>query len=146
MTEINTEICSSVQILACVSVEELRAMDAETLDKMQDEMRYFYNVLLTVAAQKRAEKMQAEETEKVISEIEKTERERGNVNATIEAFNVLKDSEKQGLINLGKLYHHARRGNNFTGMEKMKSLMMSNLCDLNLGNKYLLAHIINLAS
>lgn len=146
MTEINTEIRDSVQILACVSVEELRTMDAETLDKMQDEMRYFYNVLTTVAAQKRAEKSQREETQKVMEKIESEVTRRGNVNATIESFNALKDSEKKNLINLGKLYHHARRGNNFTGMEKMKSLLMSNLCDLNIGNHYVVAHIINLAS
>ena len=112
---------------------------------MQDNMRFFYNTLTTVAAQKRAEKMQKEETDKVIQKMEMEEQARGNVNANIEAFNALKDSEKQSFINLGKLYHHARRGNNFTGMEKMKALIMNNLCDLNIGNHYVVAHVINLA-
>jgi hypothetical protein len=145
MTDISSDIHDSVEILSCTTIEELRAMDAETLDKMQDNMRFFYNTLLTVAAQKRAEKMQQEETNKIIQKMEEEERARGNVNANIEAFNALKDSEKQSFINLGKLYHHARRGNNFTGMEKMKALIMNNLCDINLGNKFVVAHIINLA-
>ena len=136
---------SAVETLACVSIDDLKAMDYDTVMKMEEDMKYYMECLRTVAAQKRAEKSQMDETQKHIAEREAVLSAKGNVNATIETFDNLDNKDKTAILSIGKLYHHARRANNFTGMEKMKNLIMNNLCDLNIGNHYVVAHVIHLA-
>ena len=138
-------IALGVELASEVTVEDLKQLDSDTLDKMEQQVKYLYSCLQTVAAQKRAEKMQKEETQKHIDNLEKIARERGNINATVKAFDTLSANEKQGIIDLAKLYHHSRRRNNFTGMEKIKAMIMENLCDLNIGNQYVLGHVLYLA-
>jgi hypothetical protein len=120
-------------------------MDYDTLKAMKENMNYFMACLTTVAARKKAEKDAKEETEKHMAEREAMLVAKGNVNATIESFDNLDNKDKAAILSLGKLYHHARRANNFTGMEKMKNLIMNNLCDLNIGNQYVVGHVIHLA-
>ena len=141
----NNMVNDAAALLACVSVDDLNGMDYDTLKAMKDNMNYFMACLTTVAARKKAEKDAKEETDKHIAEREAMLAEKGNVDATIESFDTLNTKEKTAILSLGKLYHHARRANNFAGMEKMKNLIMNNLCDLNIGNHYVVAHVINLA-
>jgi hypothetical protein len=141
----NNMMNDAVETLACVSVNDLDGMDYDTLKAMKDNMNYFMAVLTTVAARKKAEKDAKEETDKHIAEREAMLAEKGNIEATVEAFDTLNAKDKAAILSLGKLYHHARRANNFTGMEKMKNLIMNNLCDLNIGNHYVVAHVIHLA-
>lgn len=143
--ETNNMINDSVALLAYVSVNDLNGMDYDTLKGMKENMDYFMACLTTVAARKKAEKDAKEETDKHIAEREAMLAEKGNINATIESFDTLNAKDKTAILSLGKLYHHARRANNFAGMEKMKNLIMNNLCDLNIGNHYVVAHVINLA-
>ena len=143
--ETNNMINDSVALLAYVSVNDLNGMDYDTLKAMKENMDYFMACLTTVAARKKAEKDAKEETDKHIAEREAMLAAKGNVDATIESFDTLNTKDKTAILSLGKLYHHARRANNFAGMEKMKNLIMNNLCDLNIGNHYVVAHVINLA-
>lgn len=145
MNDKQSIITLGVDFISEVMIDDLKQFDSDTLDNMEQQVKYFYSCLQTVAAQKRAEKMQKEETQKHIDNLEKIARERGNINATINAFDTLASNEKQGIIDLAKLYHHSRRRNNFTGMEKIRAMIMENLCDLNIGNHYVLAHVLNLA-
>jgi hypothetical protein len=143
--ENNNMMNDAVETLACVSVNDLDGMDYDTLKAMKDNMNYFMAVLTTVAARKKAEKDAKEETDKHIAEREAMLAEKGNIEATVEAFDTLNEKDKAAILSLGKLYHHARRANNFTGMEKMKNLIMNNLCDLNIGNHYVVAHVVHLS-
>lgn len=145
ITTSDSVIALGIDLVSEVTVEDLKQFDSDTLDNMEQQVKYFYSCLQTVAAQKRAEKMQKEETQKHIDNLEKIARERGNINATVNAFDTLPANEKQGIIDLAKLYHHSRRRNNFTGMEKIKAMIMENLCDLNIGNHYVLGHVLHLA-
>ena len=142
----NNMMNDAVETLACVSVQDLDTMDYDTLKAMKDNMNYFMAALTTVAARKKAEKDAKEETDKHIAEREAMLAAKGNVDATIESFDTLNAKEKTAILSLGKLYHHARRANNISGMEKMKNLIMNNLCDLNIGNHYVVAHVIKLAA
>jgi hypothetical protein len=141
----NNMMNDAVETLACVSVNDLDGMDYDTLKAMKDNMNYFMACLNTVAARKKAEKEAKEETDKHIAEREAMLAEKGNIEATVEAFDTLNEKDKAAILSLGKLYHHARRANNFTGMEKMKNLIMNNLCDLNIGNHYVVAHVVHLS-
>ena len=131
--------------LACVDMSDLKAMDHDTVIAMERDMRYFMSCLQTVAAQKRAEKLAKEETDKHIAERDAILSHKSNVTATVESFDNLDNAEKVKLINLGKVYHHAARANNFGGMEKIKNMILSNLSDLNLGNMYVVGHVLALA-
>lgn len=144
-TENNNMMNDAVETLACVSVNDLDGMDYDMLKAMKDNMNYFMACLNTVAARKKAEKDAKEETDKHIAEREAMLAAKGNVNATVESFDNLDNKDKNAILSLGKLYHHARRANNFAGMEQMKNLIMNNLCDLNIGNHYVVAHVIHLA-
>ena len=134
-----------VDFLSGASIESLNELDYDTLKAMKENMNYFMACLTTVAARKKAEKDAKEETEKHMAEREAMLAAKGNVNATVAAFDNLDNKDKKAIVSLGKLYHHARRANNFAGMEKMKNMIMNNLCDLNLGNHYVVAHVIHLA-
>jgi hypothetical protein len=142
----NNMMNDAVETLACVTMDDLRAMDYDTLKAMKDNMSFFMANLATVAARKKAEKDAKEETDKHIAEREAMLAAKGNVNATVETFDTLNAKDKAAILSLGKLYHHARRANNFAGMEKMKNLIMNNLCDLNIGNHYVVAHVIKLSA
>jgi len=135
----------AVDTLACVSVEDLKTLDYDTLKVMKDNMTYFMAALTSVTAAKRAEKDQQEETNKHVMEREAKLAAKQNINATIEAFDTLNTKDKNAILGLGKLYHHARRANNFTGMEMMKNKILEQLCDLNIGNQYVVGHVIHLA-
>jgi len=143
--ENNNMMNDAVETLACVSVDDLDSMDYDTLKAMKENMNYFMAALTTVAARKKAEKDAKEETDKHIAEREAVLAAKGNVNATVASFDNLDNKDKNAILSLGKLYHHARRANNFAGMEKMKNLIMNNLCDLNIGNHYVVAHVIHLS-
>jgi hypothetical protein len=135
----------AVENLACVSVDDLKAMDHDIVMKMEEDMKYFMECLRTVAAQKRAEKSQMDETQKHIDKQNEILSHKENVKANIADFDNLDNKDKVAIVNLGKLYHHARRANNYTGMAQIKTLILNNLCDLNLGNQYVVAHVIHLA-
>jgi TPP-dependent indolepyruvate ferredoxin oxidoreductase alpha subunit len=132
----------AVENLACVSVDDLKAMDHDIVMKMEEDMK---ECLRTVAAQKRAEKSQMDETQKHIDKQNEILSHKENVKANIADFDNLDNKDKVAIVNLGKLYHHARRANNYTGMAQIKTLILNNLCDLNLGNQYVVAHVIHLA-
>lgn len=136
---------TAVADLACVTVDDLKAMDYDTLKAMKDNMAYFMSALTTVTAAKRAEKDQMEETNKHIADREAKLAAKQNINATVETFDNLDNKDKNPIISLGKLYHHARRGNNFAAMEMMKNKILEQLCDLNIGNQYVVGHVIHLA-
>jgi len=136
---------AAVETLACVSIDDLKAMDYDTVMKMEGDMKYYMECLRTVAAQKRAEKSQRDETQKHIDKQNEILAHKENVKADIAGFDNLDNKDKVAIVNLGKLYHHARRANNFAGMERIKTLILNNLCDLNLGNHYVVAHVIHLA-
>lgn len=141
----NNIINECAATLSCVNTDDLRSFDYDTLKSMKDNMNYFMQVLNTVCAAKRAEKDQKEETEKYIAEREAMMAARGNVEAMVSSFDSLNEKEKSEIISLGKLYHHARRSNNFSGMEKMNNIIMEKLFDHNIGSLFVLAHVINLA-
>ena len=141
----NNMMNDAVETLACVSMDDLKAMDCDTLKAMKDNMTYFMAMLTSVTAAKRAEKEQQEETNKHIMEREAKLAAKQNINATIESFDTLESKDKNAILGLGKLYHHARRGNNFAGMEMMKNKILEQLCDLNIGNQYVVGHVIHLA-
>ena len=141
----NNMMNDAVDTLACVTMDDLKAMDYDTLKVMKENMSYFMAALTTVAAAKKAEKDQQEETNKHIAEREAKLAEKQNVNAKIESFDNLPIEDRKPIVNLGKLYHHARRANNFTGMEQIKNMILNQLCDLNLGNMYVVGHVIHLA-
>lgn len=138
-------VSSAVETLACITVSDLKAMDYDTVMKMEEDMKYYMECLRTVAAQKRAEKSQQEETQKHIDKQNEILAHKENVKADIAGFDNLDNKDKVAIVNLGKLYHHARRANNYAGMQQIKTLILNNLCDLNLGNQYVVAHVINLA-
>jgi hypothetical protein len=142
----NNIVNDSVEILSIVSVDDLKAMDHDTVMKMEEEMNYFYQCLKTVAAQKRAEKSQMEETQKHLDKMNSILSEKENVKAGIETFDSLDLVEQRKIVNIGKLYHVARRSNNFTAMAQIKTMILNNLSDLNIGNLHVVAHVINLAS
>jgi hypothetical protein len=144
-TTINNIIDDAFTTLACVDIADLKALDHDTVVAMERDMRYFMSCLTTVAAQKRAQKSAEEETNKHIVERDAMLAAKENIQANIETFDNLDNLEKAKLINLGKVYHHARRANNFGGMEKIKTMILSNLLDLNLGNMFVLGHVIHLA-
>ena len=135
----------AVETLACVSMDDLKSMDYDTLKAMKDNMTYFMAMLTSVTAAKRAEKEQQEETNKHVMEREAKLAAKQNINATIESFDTLEAKDKNAILGLGKLYHHARRGNNYAGMEMMKNKILEQLCDLNIGNQYVVGHVIHLA-
>lgn len=135
----------AVDTLACVSVDDLKTLDYDTLKAMKDNMTYFMAMLTTVTAAKRAENDAKEETNKHIAEREAKLAAKQNINATVESFDNLDNKDKNPIISLGKLYHHARRGNNFAAMEMMKNKILEQLCDLNIGNQYVVGHVIHLA-
>lgn len=141
----NNMMNDAVDTLACVTMDDLKAMDYDTLKVMKENMAYFMAALTTVAAAKKAEKDQQEETNKHVMEREAKLAAKQNVNATIESFDTLEAKDKNAILGLGKLYHHARRGNNFAGMEMMKNKILEQLCDLNIGNQYVVGHVIHLA-
>ena len=141
----NNMMNDAVETLACVSMDDLRAMDYDTLKAMKDNMAYFMAALTTVAASKKAEKDQMEETNKHIADREAKLAAKQNVNATINNFDTLDSKDKNPIISLGKLYHHARRSNNHAAMEMMKNKILEQLCDLNIGNQYVVGHVIHLA-
>ena len=141
----NNMVNDAVETLACVSMDDLKAMDYDTLKAMKDNMTYFMAMLTSVTAAKRAEKEQQEETNKHIMEREAKLSAKQNINATIESFDTLEAKDKNAILGLGKLYHHARRGNNYAGMEMMKNKILEQLCDLNIGNQYVVGHVIHLA-
>lgn len=141
----NNMMNDAVETLACVSMDDLKAMDYDTLKAMKENMSYFMAALTTVAAAKKAEKDQQEETNKHVMEREAKLAAKQNINATIESFDTLEAKDKNAILGLGKLYHHARRGNNFAGMEMMKNKILEQLCDLNIGNQYVVGHVIHLA-
>lgn len=141
----NNMMNDAVETLACVSMDDLKAMDYDTLKAMKDNMSYFMAMLTTVTAAKRAEKDAQEETNKFIAEREAKLAAKQNINATIESFDMLNTKDRTAILGLGKLYHHARRGNNFAGMEMMKNKILEQLCDLNIGNQYVVGHVIHLA-
>ncbi len=143
--ENNNMMNDAVETLACVSMDDLKAMDYDTLKAMKENMSYFMAMLTTVTAAKRAEKDQMEETNKFIAEREAKLAAKQNINATIESFDMLNTKDRTAILGLGKLYHHARRGNNFAGMEMMKNKILEQLCDLNIGNQYVVGHVIHLA-
>ena len=136
---------AATETLACVSIDDLKAMDHDIIMKMEEDMKYYMECLRTVAAQKRAQKEQEQETQKHLQKQDEILSHRQNVKANIDSFDNLDNKDKVAIINLGKLYHHARRANNFTGMEKIKTLILNNLCDLNIGNQYVVGHVIYLA-
>ena len=135
----------AVETLACVSMDDLKAMDYDTLKAMKENMSYFMAMLTTVTAAKRAEKDAQEETNKFIAEREAKLAAKQNINATIESFDMLNTKDRTAILGLGKLYHHARRANNYAGMEMMKTKILEQLCDLNIGNQYVVGHVIHLA-
>lgn len=141
----NNMMNDAVETLACVSMDDLRAMDYDTLKVMKENMSYFMAALTTVAAAKKAEKDQQEETNKHIADREAKLASKENVNATIKNFDTLETKDKNAILSLGKLYHHARRANNYAGMEMMKNKILEQLCDLNIGNQYVVGHVIHLA-
>lgn len=141
----NNMMNDAVETLACVSMDDLRAMDYDTLKAMKENMSYFMAMLTTVTAAKRAEKDAQEETNKFIAEREAKLAAKQNINATIESFDMLNTKDRTAILGLGKLYHHARRGNNYAGMEMMKNKILEQLCDLNIGNQYVVGHVIHLA-
>lgn len=141
----NNMMNDAVETLACVTMDDLRAMDYDTLKVIKENMSYFMAALTTVAAAKKAEKDQQEETNKHVMEREAKLAAKQNVNATIESFDTLNSKDKNAILGLGKLYHHARRGNNYAGMEMMKNKILEQLCDLNIGNQYVVGHVIHLA-
>jgi hypothetical protein len=136
---------AAVETLALVTVDDLKAMDYDTVMKMEEDMKYYMECLRSIAAQKRAEKSQMDETQKHIDKQNEILAHKENVKADIAGFDNLDNKDKVAIVNLGKLYHHARRANNFAGMERIKTLILNNLCDLNLGNQYVVAHVIHLA-
>jgi hypothetical protein len=138
-------VSSAVETLACITIEDLKAMDCDIVMKMEQDMKYYMECLRTVAAQKRAEKEQKEETQKHIDKQNEILAHKENVKADIAGFDNLDNKDKVAIVNLGKLYHHARRANNYVGMEKIKTMILNNLIDLNLGNLYVVAHVIHLA-
>lgn len=141
----NNMMNDAVETLACVSMDDLKSMDYDTLKVMKENMSYFMAALTTVAAAKKAEKDQQEETNKHVMEREAKLAAKQNINATIESFDTLNSKDKNAILGLGKLYHHARRGNNYAGMEMMKNKILEQLCDLNIGNQYVVGHVIHLA-
>lgn len=141
----NNMMNDAVETLACVTMDDLKAMDYDTLKAMKENMAYFMAALTTVTAAKRAEKDHLEETNKHIMEREAKLAAKQNINATVESFDTLESKDKNAILGLGKLYHHARRGNNYAGMEMMKNKILEQLCDLNIGNQYVVGHVIHLA-
>jgi hypothetical protein len=141
----NNMMNDAVDTLACVSVDDLKTLDYDTLKAMKENMTYFMAMLTTVTAAKRAENDAKEETNKHIAAREAILAEKQNVNATIKNFDTLESKDKTAILSLGKLYHHARRSNNFAGMEMMKNKILEQLCDLNIGNQYVVGHVIHLA-
>lgn len=135
----------AVDTLACVTVDDLKAMDYDTLKAMKDNMSFFMAALTTAAAAKKAEKDQQEETNKHIIDREAKLAAKQNIDATVETFDTLDNKDKNAILSLGKLYHHARRANNYVGMEMMKTKILEQLCDLNIGNQYVVGHVIHLA-
>lgn len=144
-TENNNMMNDAVEILSCVTTDDLRAMDYDTLKAMKENMAFFMASLVTVCAAKRAEKDAMEETNKHIAEREAKLAAKYNVSATVETFDTLDNKDKSAIVGLGKLYHHCRRANNFAGMEMMKTKILEQLCDLNIGNQYVVGHVIHLA-
>jgi hypothetical protein len=141
----NNIVNEAVDILSIVSLNDLRSMDYDTLKAMKDNMSYFMAALTTVAAQKKAEKDAKEETERHILEREALLAKKQNVEATVKSFDMLDSKDKTAILSLGGLYHFARRQNNFSAMEMMKNKILQQLCDLNIGNQYVVGHVINLA-
>ena len=141
----NNMMNDAVDTLACVTMDDLKAMDYDTLKAMKDNMSYFMAMLTTATAAKRAEKDAKEETDKFIAERDALLAAKQNINATVEAFDTLEAKDKNAILGLGKLYHHARRSNNYAGMEMMKNKILEQLCDLNIGNQYVVGHVIHLA-
>lgn len=140
-----TIVNNAVEILALVSIDDLKVMDHDSVLKMEEEMKFFIECLRTVAAQKRAEKEQKEETEKHIQNQKEILARKENVKAEIVDFDNLHSVLKAPIINLAKLYHHARRTNNFVGMEQIKTMILNKLTEMNLGNMYVVGHVIHLA-
>jgi hypothetical protein len=141
----NNMMNDAVDTLACVTMDDLKAMDYDTLKAMKENMNYFMAMLTTVTAAKKAEKDAQEETNKHVMEREAKFAAKQNVNATVDTFDTLEAKDKNAILGLGKLYHHARRSNNFAGMEMMKNKILEQLCDLNIGNQYVVGHVIHLA-
>jgi kynurenine formamidase len=141
----NNMMNDAVDTLACVTMDDLKAMDYDTLKAMKENMNYFMAMLTTVTAAKKAEKDAQEETNKHVMEREAKFAAKQNVNATVDTFDTLEAKDKNAILGLGKLYHHARRSNNFAGMEMMKTKILEQLCDLNIGNQYVVGHVIHLA-
>ena len=139
---VSLDIVAAINIVNNITIDDLKSMDCSTVFDLEDKVSYFMQAIRTVAAQKRAMSDQQSEINIYIAEQDQIMKEKSNINATIKAFDVLPTSEQKKLIGLGKIYHAARRVNNFAGMEKIKAMILSNLADLNLGNMFVCAHVI----
>lgn len=145
MQNINN-ILDSVAALASLSLDDMKNMDHDTLTAIREDMRYFYNMLNTVSAQKNAEKIFQAETQKHLDDRNTLLQNRANINATVDSFDNLDRDDRTKIINLGKVYHAARRMNNNDAMEKIKNNILDLLCDHGIGNMYVVGHVINLAA
>lgn len=143
---LNDIVNSSVESLACVTLEDMKSLDSDILDKIENEMRYFMSCIHTVAAQKRAENNQRQETQKYLDKMEAIVSARNNANADCSSFDNLNEKDKNAILGIASLIKYAMRKNDYTNAEKIKCNVMEMLCDHNIGNKYVLAHVINLAS
>ena len=139
------DILDSVAALASLSLDDMKNMDHDTLNAIREDMRFFYNALNTVAAQKQAEKTFREETQKHIDDRDAILNNRQNINANVQSFDNLNRDDRMKIVNLGKIYHAARRINNNELMEKAKNNILEQLCDHGIGNMYVVGHVIHLA-
>lgn len=143
---LNNMVNGAIDTLSLFEMNDIQQLDSDTLDRAEEQLRFFMSCIRTVAAKKRAEKIVAEETKEYLDKMEAIIAARNNANADCSSFDKLSDNEKKPLLNLASLANFAIKKNDIVTAEKIKCTLMGLLADHNLGNKIVMAHVMNVAS
>lgn len=137
----SNDILNAIQTLANLNTSDLESMDYDTLRKFSV-LDLLMCRLKHVSIKKKVMQEHKEEIAAFHKKIQAILEKEANINASIEAFDELPDSDRMPIVRMANLVQYSQARNDFAGAESLKVMVMEMLDKFNLGSLYVLAHAI----